>query len=245
MKVRYLILVIVALSACATPEIKKQNQPNPQTSFAYHLDGAPKAGSLEDEKDYQTLLSLQESRTEEDCARGSTEVKITLGSFYGPPYGPLTAKEVAEYSHLFIVLSKDAWPLINQTKENFKRVRPFNAHSDLKPCVKKETSFSYPSAHAAISAYYKHVLEIIFPERKDAIKQRAEQIAHDRNLVGVHYPSDVRDGKKLGDQIYAYLAKDENFKKLITAGAGSEIQMAPGSPTGSDLPKAKATPSKP
>jgi acid phosphatase (class A) len=217
MKSPFIFLVLLTLSACASHGI---TPPTPsatvtQEPFAYHLAGAPIAGSPEDQKDYETLLSLQKTRTTEECARGVSEVKISLGSLYGPPYGPLSAKEVASLTQLFQVLSKGAWPMIGQAKDHWKRPRPFITHTDLKPCAKLEPSSSYPSGHSAISHFYMHILIDMFPDRKDAIEKRAEQIAYDRNIVGVHYPSDIRDGKILGDQIYEYFAKDKKFKELI------------------------------
>lgn len=149
------------------------------------------------------------------CTQGQSEVKITLGSFYGPPYGPLTAKEVASLTQLFQIVTKDAWPMIGDAKQNWKRPRPFVAHPDLNPCAKREESFSYPSGHMALARYYMHFLIDLFPERKKVFEERARAIGDDRMVVGVHYPSDVRDGALLGDQIYEHLAQNKKIRDLI------------------------------
>ena len=221
MKLLGSLLLSIALSCCATHAHSTATPAAapPLPPFAFHLSGPPKLNSPEDQKDYEVLKELQKTRTEEDCTRAKTEIKTTLGTFYGKPYGPLSEVEVAELTHLFEILSKEAWPLINHEKKTFQRPRPYVSHDDLDPCVKHEPSFSYPSAHAAVSRFYMHILIDLFPDRKDALEKRAEQIAYDRNLAGVHYPSDVRDGKNLGEEIYQYLAKEEQFKKLISTQA--------------------------
>jgi acid phosphatase (class A) len=213
MKTFILWLACLSLTACASHP--KPIEVAPAKPFAYQIPGAPIAGSPEDQSDYKTLLDLQHTRNPDDCTRGRSEVKISLGSFYGPPYGPLSYKEVANLTHLFEVVVKDAWPLIGSAKQNWKRPRPFITHKDLHPCAKLEGSYSYPSGHSALAHYYMHILTDIYPNRKAAFEKRAEEIAHDRNLVGVHYPSDVRDGKLMGDQIYDYLAQDKKFKDLL------------------------------
>jgi acid phosphatase (class A) len=158
---------------------------------------------------------LQKTRTKADCARGLSEVNINLENFYGPAYGPLTKAEVAKWSPIFDEFSSLAWPLIKSAKDRWQRPRPFVAHSDIIPCVKLEKSFSYPSGHAAMAYYYLEILEQLKPSLTNSLTLRAEQIAHDRNLVGVHYPSDVRDGKILGDEIYDFRKDEPKFEALL------------------------------
>lgn len=166
------------------------------------LPGAPATGSAEDQSDYAQNLSLQNSRTPDDCARAATEVKITLASFFGSPFGPLSDQEVSRYNQLFESLYLEANGYISITKQQWQRPRPYIAHPDLKPCIKLESSFSYPSGHSALAEFYARALIVLFPDRADVLKARAKQIALDRNIGGVHYPSDIRDGNLLGDQIF-------------------------------------------
>jgi len=106
---------------------------------------------------------------------------------------------------------------IGDAKKHWSRLRPYLTHPDLTPCIKKESSFSYPSGHSALSHYYMHILEVLLPNKKAAIDARADQIAYDRLVGGVHYPSDIRDGKLLGDEIYDYVSQQSGFKALLRA----------------------------
>jgi acid phosphatase (class A) len=204
------VLMLFFFSACATKNISIE-----APAFTPMLTGAPAKSSPQDIEDYQTLLQLQKTRTKADCARGVSEVNINLENFYGPAYGPLTQTEVAKWTPLFNEFSSLAWPLIKAAKDKWQRPRPFITHSDISPCVKLEKSFSYPSGHAAMAYYYLEILEQLKPALKDSLTRRADQIAHDRNIVGVHYPSDVRDGKILGDEIYEFRKDEPRFKELL------------------------------
>ena len=179
------------------------------------LPGAPALGSQEDQSDYEQTLAYQNSRTADDCARAATEVKITLSSFFGAPYGPLSSQEVSHYSKMFEDLYTELSGYIGSTKKQWSRPRPFVTHTDIKPCIKLDSSFSYPSGHSATSEFYARVLSVVLPDRADALKARAKQIALDRNIGGVHYPSDVRDGSLLGDQIFDYEVQSEGLMDKI------------------------------
>jgi acid phosphatase (class A) len=185
--------------------------------FIQTLKGPPARGTKADRVDYHTLLKLQNTRTAAECARAKTEVKISLASFYGAPYGPLSPSEVKQWSDFLYTVGMEADVYVHMAKKNFQRPRPYLTHPDLHPCVKRETTFSYPSGHAALSRFYMHVIEDIYPQMKADLEKRADQIALDRNIGGVHYPSDIKDGKLLGDRIYDYQVKNTNLKERTHA----------------------------
>ena len=168
----------------------------------FNLPGAPVTGSAEDLSDYQTLLGYQNTRLPDDCKRASSEVSISLATFFGAPYGTLTAQEVSDWTPFINSLNSNAYATISTAKNEWQRERPYLAHSDIHPCITLESSTSYPSGHSALAELYARVLEIAFPTRTADFKARALQIALDRSLGGVHYPTDIRDGNLLGDQIY-------------------------------------------
>ena len=168
----------------------------------FNLPGPPSLGSEADQADYQTVLSYQNTRTNDDCTRASSEVTITLAHFFGAPYGNLTAAEVSLWSDFMSKLSNTVNPTIGDAKNEWKRPRPYQTHADIEPCIQRETSYSYPSGHSAISELYARALSIAYPERTEAFKARALQIAQDRMIGGVHYPSDIQDGNLLGDQLF-------------------------------------------
>ena len=181
------------------------------------LPGAPVTGSAEDISDYQTVLAYQNSRTANDCTRANSEVKISLDHFFGAPYGTLTPAEVTRWSDFVNNFSNSASGAIGLAKKNWNRPRPSMSHSDIQPCVPRETSASYPSGHATIAEMFARVLEVAYPNRAADFKNRALEIAQDRMIGGVHYPSDIRDGIVLGDEIFDNQNQNGAFVDQILA----------------------------
>lgn len=77
--------------------------------------------------------------------------------------------------------------------------------------IKKGGGYSYPSSHAAISRVFAAVLADIAPERKAEFFAKADEIARDRVIIGVHYPADIAAGKDLGDLFHSELLKSETY----------------------------------
>jgi len=79
-----------------------------------------------------------------------------------------------------------------------KRDRPFVHHSDIKPCLPEESGFSYPSGHATYYALTSELLSGVKPELKERLQEVGKAGVYARVIGGVHYPSDVEGGRKLG-----------------------------------------------
>lgn len=60
---------------------------------------------------------------------------------------------------------------------------------------------AYPSGHAVISGTAEVILSYFFPAESDELKQLAEENGNSRLYGGVHYPSDISEGLRLGRQI--------------------------------------------
>lgn len=175
------------------------------------LPSPPAPHSPVDDQDHAELLRLQSTRSVADCQRAGLEVGISLDSFYGPGHGPLTQSELAKWTTFMEEVTTDTDYFVRNVKKQWKRPRPFRAFSDIHPCVPLESSSAYPSGHTTISRTMADVLSFIYPDRKAQFMARADQVASDRVLGGVHHPSDIEAGKKLGDAIYAALASNARF----------------------------------
>ena len=58
--------------------------------------------------------------------------------------------------------------------------------------------YSYPSGHLTASFILTTVLGIFFPEKQQALLDRAAQVAQSRVDAGVHYPAGIKQGKMRG-----------------------------------------------
>lgn len=168
----------------------------------------PAHGSAEEAYDYEVLLNYQETRTQAECDEAAAEKTPTLTSMFAGEHGPITKKEARRIAPRFwrayIVVGLN----ISIAKKTFKRPRPFNANPDIVPCIPLATSEAYPSGHTTIARVFALKLAEIFPERANEIMQRGDEVAMNRIIGGVHHPSDIVAGKKLGDAIFAMLQED-------------------------------------
>lgn len=95
-------------------------------------------------------------------------------------------------------------------KNIVKRDRPFISNPDIIPLV-NETSYSFPSGHAASSFVAATFLSLHYPKYRIPLFVLAFLIAVSRVYVGVHYPTDVIAGACLGIAVGYFFYKI--FKK--------------------------------
>lgn len=100
-------------------------------------------------------------------------------------------------------------------KRIYKRPRPYLTRTELTPCIDKESSYAYPSGHTALARLFARLLSRIYPERTAAFLERADEIAENRVLGGVHHPTDLISGKKLGDAMSVEVS-DQELMEIIS-----------------------------
>jgi acid phosphatase (class A) len=235
-----LFATLLALAACGS--LKQTQNPSPATAppqnskktpalsgglYFLSEDAIPVAsainapfpsGSVADRAELDQILQLQLSRTSDECRRANTEASVSLDTFFGPAYGPLTTAEVLAWSSFFDKIGSDANDFIKQEKALWHRERPYVEDTAIQPCVPLAGQLdSYPSGHAALSRVYADVLDVIDSRRKTQFDARAAQVAQDRVLGGVHHTSDIEAGKTLGDLIFKALETSDAFQREIRA----------------------------
>jgi acid phosphatase (class A) len=156
----------------------------------------PPIGSQASDDDFATLHFFQNTRTPEQCAAAATEVKANLETFFGKM---LSARELKQVKAFFLALKIDVGIHAGLAKFQYRRPRPFLTDPSLKPCIKLEKTYAYPSGHTTMARLYARVLAHMYPERAEAFMRRGDEISMHRVLGGVHHPSDIVAGKKLGD----------------------------------------------
>jgi acid phosphatase (class A) len=132
---------------------------------------------------------------------------------------------------LGIPISQDATPHLNMllrrtlldaglstygAKNHYKRQRPFAALKEGTCAPHSEAALakdgSYPSGHAALGWAWALVLAGIAPERADAVLQRGHAFGQSRVICGVHWQSDVDNGRVMGAATVARLQSDSTFQ---------------------------------
>lgn len=104
------------------------------------------------------------------------------------------------------------------------RIRPYKLETKLEN--KEETNWAaYPSGHATNSYMNAFLFASLIPEFTDFFMKDAYDMAHSREIIGVHYPSDSESGRQLAFEVLQELKKSEQFRKDWNA-AKEEIRKA-------------------
>lgn len=133
----------------------------------------------------------------------------SIGTWFNPDDLPLTANLVAN-------VWRDASFYIWSMKLKYLRIRPYKLEKDLKNL--EETDWAaYPSGHASNSYVNAYLYSEITPEYADVFLKDAFDMAHSREILGVHYPSDSESGRIFARQLVNKLLQNENFLKDLEA----------------------------
>jgi acid phosphatase (class A) len=175
----------------------------------------PTQGSADEVKDFEVILAYQNKRTKAECDQAESEASASLKTFFAGPKGPLTRDEALSAAKKLNLLTAKVGAKILFFKSKYNRPRPYLTNHDIKPCINLENSKAYPSGHATLARAYARILSIMFPTKEISLITRANEIATNRVLGGVHHPSDIEAGKVLGDSIAdEYINEGDHFFQL-------------------------------
>ncbi len=195
------------------------------------LPPPPSAGSPQERAELDELLRIQAHRTSAQAERARKDAKIDLMAFaaaLGRPTG-LTDASLPLTGALFRHLQTDEFAILDPAKREFARPRPFSVEPRLHPVISRPRSLSYPSGHSTWAYTTALVLADMVPERRRELLARAAEFAHDRNVAGVHYPSDVDAGRLAGTALAAMLFTCRPFE-TEEADARTELRRTLGLP---------------
>ena len=210
------------------------------TSEKFSIQDPPANSSPQTRAELDYLLQLQSQRTTEDerasayyagvyyrtaiqptdadyskFRRNLFHIGRSIGTWFHPDSLPLTAQLVAN-------TWKDAEYYIWKYKNYFLRIRPYKLESKLNNL--EETNWAaYPSGHATNSYVNAYLYSELLPEFASFFLKDAYDMAHSREIIGVHYPSDSESGRLLAYELVKKLMKNEKFKKDFLA-AKAEIE---------------------
>jgi acid phosphatase (class A) len=195
------------------------------------LPPPPKAGSAQERAELDELLRLQASRTPAEAKRAAEDATVSIFRFADALGSPpqFNRQELPLTTMLFNRIARDESLFMGTAKDAFGRPRPFVTERRLAPVVDKPDSASYPSGHTTWAVACAIVLADMLPERRTQIFARADEYAHNREVAGVHYPSDVAAGHLAGAALATELFHSARFV-ADEAAAGAELRRALGLP---------------
>ncbi len=184
----------------------------------------PKNSSEETKKELLTLHKFaKEERTPETIKRilyentgvSAHAMFVKEGLIDKENYQTLLLMEMIDNDNIYFILER---------KKHFARPRPSELDPTLKTVIDNPPHAAYPSGHATQTYINALVLADFDPENADIYKQFAIDVAHRREIAGVHYPSDSEAGRKLAADVLARLRAIPVFEKKYQRAKASYIK---------------------
>lgn len=198
------------------------------TADDFKIPDPPANSSKQTRAEINYLLGLQQHRTEEDVRtslhmagvyynlrakpsdstytqyrRNLFQIGRSIGNWFSPEGLPLTADFIAN-------VWQDANYFIWSLKYKYARVRPYVLESDL--INLEDTDWAaYPSGHAANSYINAYIYQELAPEFTDVFIKDAYDMAHSREIIGVHFPSDSEASRIFARQFVNRLLSNKKF----------------------------------
>jgi acid phosphatase (class A) len=166
--------------------------------YAELIGAWPRPGSEAYQSDRAILLWLQAARTREEVARAQAEASPRLGLFSAAAGADLESPQYRRTKALCDAMAADLRRVTGPLKDYYARPRPYLAMADITPAVTRPYGASYPSEHSCWGVSQSLLLSELQPGRRQQLLERGLQIGFDRVLGGVHHPTDVQAGQKLG-----------------------------------------------
>ena len=143
------------------------------------------------------LFQLEENRTAQDVTLIKKEISIDgiVSSILGP-----FANNKQLYNLAIMASTAEAMvtPLF-LLKLHFDRVRPSFYDDRLQPSIELPPHPAYPSGHATQATTVALILGCVDPDNRDFYL--SNRVGWNRELAGVHYPSDTVAGERLAHHI--------------------------------------------
>jgi acid phosphatase (class A) len=133
------------------------------------------------------------------------QIGHSVGSWFNPEDLPLTADLIAN-------VWRDASYYIWGLKFKYLRVRPYTLEPDLNNLEQTDWA-AYPSGHAANSYINAYIYQELYPEFSEVFLKDAYDMAHSREILGVHYPSDSEASRIFARQFVNKLFENDQFLK--------------------------------
>ena len=158
----------------------------------------PKPHTTAAELDLAILLWLQKHRTPDQIAKSWLLLDRNIVQFDRALGIDMTKSTQALVRGItsFLTLVDGAKDSI---KDRVQRPRPFVSHPEIQVCLPPESGWSFPSGHSAFFRSAAVLLADLVPERRERLLAVGLLGGTSRTVCGLHYPSDVDAGQRLGE----------------------------------------------
>lgn len=127
-------------------------------------------------------------------------------------------------NELIDMLDEEILYFLMKEKQHYARPRPNQLDPSIETVIPNPAHAAYPSGHAAQSYMVALLLSYMDSENKDRYIGLANEIAHRREIAGVHYASDTQAGQKMAQAMFDRLLAIPDFEKKLQLAAKSYIK---------------------
>lgn len=166
-------------------------------------------------KELDHLVALIQMRTPETEAEIKSQLKIADFKYDCFQFKDLQDPKLKYMPEIINMISLDLVAVMMRQKRRFDRVRPTFLDKRLTTVIPVPEHPAYPSGHATETHVYAQIFSELNPDKKELYFNTAKRISENRELAGVHYPSDTRAGVALAGQFYRAFMKKEKFQALM------------------------------
>lgn len=152
---------------------------------------------------YYNLNTHPEDSTYEQNRKNLFYIGRSIGTWFKPQTLPLTADLMAN-------VWRDANFFIWALKYKYARIRPYMLDPKLKN-LEEAGAPSYPTGTATDSYIQAYILQELAPQFTDIFVSDADDMSQSREVIEVHYPSDVEGSRILARQFVNKLFQNEKF----------------------------------
>jgi acid phosphatase (class A) len=187
------------------------------------LPSPPETASPEFLLDQETYQKTRALRGTARWALATADADLMFpqaaGTFSCTLGAPVTEKDTPHLYRLMRRTLTDAGLSTYPAKNKYKRLRPFMVNGEVSctPEDEEKLGWSYPSGHAAVGWAWALILSEIAPEQTDALLARGLAFGQSRVVCGVHWVSDVIEGRIMGAGTVARLHSDPAFRADLKA----------------------------
>jgi acid phosphatase (class A) len=188
-----------------------------RTIFALPKPPANSSERTSAELDHLVKLS---SERQAKLSQIQKEIEVTNFQFGDHSYKTLaTDSKFGETGKAITAAYNDMAIAVFFFKERFNRVRPSllgdAQGKEFGTAIKIPKHPAYPSGHATAVYMLAYLLRELDPPNADRYLEDASRIARNREVAGVHYPSDSQAGRSLGRQIADALLSNTSFRQQL------------------------------
>lgn len=178
------------------------NSPDPTKTFKvipldFETESIPIAPPPPDDRaEARQLFEMRSLRTKARLQQIQQENENPIPFFLA--CAGISERASHRFLHRFYETISDVELVVLKLKERHNRKRPSLVMPEINPVVPVPWHASYPSGHATQSTLIAELLTRVAPKSAKPLQRLAIQVGRNREIAGLHYPSDTAAGMTLG-----------------------------------------------